>query len=92
MTRYERATLFRQRPIQRFKNDGDQIVALGAFDLFEGLNIIVFGAVHDGKNFRDEMSFVSGPLATGTSVERLQKNLVVRRVIMKPYRPCKIKL
>ena len=37
--------LFNQRAVQRFEYDGDQVMAVRAFDLFEGLNIIVFGAV-----------------------------------------------
>ena len=33
------------------KNDGHQVVTLGALDLFEGLDIFMFGAVHDRKDF-----------------------------------------
>ena len=39
-------------------------MTLWTFDLFESLDIVVFRAVHDGKNFCHEVSFISGPLTT----------------------------
>jgi hypothetical protein len=48
-------------------------VALGAFDLFEGLDIIVLGAVHDGEYLGDETGLTSGPLARGTNVSGLHR-------------------
>ncbi len=48
-------------------------MALGAFDLLEGLDIFMLRAVEDGKNFRDEVRFVSRPMTTCTSIKRLQK-------------------
>ncbi len=60
-------------PVKGLKNDGHQVVALGAFDLLEGLNVLVFGPVHDGKNFCDEMDFIPGPVTARTRVERLQE-------------------
>ena len=50
--------------VQGFKNDCYEVVALGAFDLLEGLNILVLGTVHDGENFGGEVGFISGPLTT----------------------------
>ncbi len=34
-------------------------MALRAFDLFEGLDVVVFGAVHDREDFGHEMGFIS---------------------------------
>ena len=44
-------------------------MTLGAFDLLEGLDVVMLGAVHDGEDLRDEARFVSGPLAAGAAVE-----------------------
>ena len=54
--------LFGESAVQCFKHNGDEGAALGAFNLFECLNVVVFGTVHDGKNFGREFRFVSGPL------------------------------
>ncbi len=43
-------------------------MAFGAFDLLEGLDIVVFGAVHDGEDLCDEARFTAGPLARGATV------------------------
>ena len=43
-------------------------MTFGAFDLFESLDIIMFGAVHDRENLSDEASFTTGPLAGGTVI------------------------
>ncbi len=62
------AALFNDRSVERLENDGDEIVALGALDLLEGLNIVVLRPVHDGKNFGDETLLAAGPLTGGTNV------------------------
>ena len=49
-------------------------MTLGAFDLFEGLDVFVLWPVHDGENFRDKMLFIAGPMATCASIKRFQKN------------------
>ena len=41
-----------------------------AFDLFEGLDIFVLGAVHDGKDFGDEVRFIAGPVAACAGIQR----------------------
>ena len=56
--------------IKRFKYDGHQIVALGALDLLEGLDVVVLGAVHNGKDLGDEMGFIARPLTARTCVKR----------------------
>ena len=65
---------FRKRSVKRLKNNRDEIVTLGAFDLLEGLDVLVLGAVHDGKNFGDEVALISGPLATRAGVKRFHYN------------------
>ena len=62
------------RPIQSFKDDRDQIVAFGTFDLLKGLDVGVFRTVHNGENFGDEMIFITGPLARGAIVKRLHRD------------------
>ena len=54
--------------VKRLEDDGDEIVALGAFDLLEGLNVIVFRPVHDGEDLGNKAVFVSGPLAGLTNI------------------------
>ena len=44
----EKGTLFDDGAVKCLEDDRDEIVTLGAFDLFEGLDVVVFGAVHDG--------------------------------------------
>ena len=43
-------------------------MALRAFDLLEGLDVLVFGAVHDREDLGDEMSFIPGPMTARTCV------------------------
>ena len=43
-------------------------MALGAFDLLEGLDVVVFGAVHDREDLGDEACFTAGPLTCGTVI------------------------
>lgn len=66
--------LGRDSPIQSFKDDRDQIMAFGAFDLLKGLDVGVFRTVHNGENFGDEMIFITGPLARGAIVKRLHRD------------------
>lgn len=40
--------LFGECAVERFKHNGDKRAALRAFDLFEGLNVVVLRAIHDG--------------------------------------------
>ena len=47
-------------------------MTLGALDLLEGLNVFVLGAVHDGEDLRDEVRFVTGPVAARACVEWFQ--------------------
>lgn len=58
--------------VEGFKDNRHEIVTLGTFDLFEGLDVFILGAVHDGKNFSNKMRFIPGPLTTRTCVEWLQ--------------------
>ena len=60
--------LLDDRAVKRFEDNRDEIVALGAFDLLEGLDVVVLGAVHDRENFGNEAGFTAGPLARGTVV------------------------
>ncbi len=39
--------LFGKRAVQCFKDNRNQRTTFWAFNLFEGLNVFVFGAVHD---------------------------------------------
>jgi hypothetical protein len=43
-------------------------MTFGAFDLFESLDIIMFGTIHDGEDLSDEARFTAGPLASGTVI------------------------
>ena len=56
------------RAVKCFEDDGHEIVTLGAFDLFEGLDVVVFGAVHDREDLGNEAGFTAGPLASGTVI------------------------
>lgn len=60
--------LFYDGSVQRFEDDRHEIVTLGAFDLLEGLDIVVLGTVHDRENLCNEAGFTSGPLARGTII------------------------
>ena len=51
--------LFGDCAVESFEYNGHKIVALGAFDLLEGLNVFLLGAVHDGKNLGHEVRFIS---------------------------------
>ena len=51
--------LFSECAVQRLENNRDEIMALGALDLLEGLDVLVLGAVHDGKDFGDEVRFIA---------------------------------
>lgn len=55
-------------PIKCFEDDRDEIVTLGTFDLLEGLDVVVLGAVHNREDLGDEAGFTAGPLARGTVV------------------------
>jgi len=44
--------------VKRLEDDCDKIMTLGTFDLFEGLNIVVFRAVHDGEDLGHEVRFI----------------------------------
>ncbi len=46
--------LLDDRAVKRFEDDRDEVVALGTFDLLEGLDVIVFGAVHDREDLGNE--------------------------------------
>jgi hypothetical protein len=59
-------------------------MTLGAFDLFEGLDIFMLRAVHNGKNLGDEMSFISGPVAARASIKWLQ-NLSLACVFFRAF-------
>ena len=56
------------RSVKCFEDDRDEVVTLGTFDLFEGLDVVVFGAVHDGEDLGDEGVFATGPLAGLTHI------------------------
>jgi hypothetical protein len=43
-------------------------MALRAFDLLEGLDVLVFRAVHDRENLCDEMGLITGPVAARACV------------------------
>ena len=43
-------------------------MALGTLDLLEGLDIIVFGAVHDREDLGHEACFTARPLTRGTVI------------------------
>ena len=49
-------------------------MTLGAFDLLEGLDVLMFGAVHNRKDFGHEMGFISRPVTARTRIKRLHEN------------------
>ena len=61
-------TLLYDGPIKCFEDDCYEVVTLGAFDLFEGLDVVVLGAVHDREDLGNEAGFTAGPLARGTVI------------------------
>jgi hypothetical protein len=63
-----RRVLLHDSAVKRLEDDRDKIVALWAFDLLEGLNVVMFGPVHNGEDLGDETVFVSGPLAGLTNI------------------------
>ena len=56
------------RPVEGLEDDRDEIVAVGAFDLLEGLNVVVFRAVDDAQDLSGEPGFVAGPAARRASI------------------------
>ncbi len=54
--------------VKRLEDDCDEVVTLGAFDLLESLDVVVFGAVHDREDLGNEAGFTAGPLASGTVI------------------------
>jgi len=60
--------LLDDRAVKRLEDDRDEIMTLGAFDLFEGLDIFVLGAVHDREDLGNKAGFTAGPLTSGTAV------------------------
>jgi len=54
--------------VKCLEDDGDEIVTLGAFDLFEGLDVVVFRPVHDREDLGNEAGFTAGPLTCGTVI------------------------
>ena len=54
--------------VKCLEDDRDEIVTLGTFDLFEGLDVVVLGAVHDREDLGNEAGFTAGPLASGTVI------------------------
>ncbi len=48
MNDYVGERLFSEGAVERFENNRHEVVALGALDLLEGLNVVLLGAVHDG--------------------------------------------
>ena len=61
--------LFSDRSVERLENDGHEIMTFGALDLLEGLDVLVLGAVEDGKNFCDEVGFVTRPVAACACIQ-----------------------
>ena len=61
-------TLLYDGPIKCFKDDRHEVMTFGAFDLFESLDIIMFGTIHDREDLSDEARFTAGPLASGTVI------------------------
>jgi len=47
------------RPVQGLEDDRDQIIAVGAFDLLKGLNVVVFRTVDDAQDLGREPGFVA---------------------------------
>lgn len=62
--------LLRESSIQGFKDNRHQSTALWAFDLFEGLNVLVFWTVHNGEDFRRKLRLVARPVAGRAVVGR----------------------
>ena len=60
--------LLDDRAVKRLEDDGDEIVTLGAFDLLESLDIIVFRTVHDREDLGNKAGFTTGPLASRTVI------------------------
>jgi len=54
--------LFHGRSAQRLKDNRHKRLALRALDLFEGLDILMLGTVHDTQDFGEELAFVSRPM------------------------------
>ena len=54
--------------VKCLEDDRDEIVTLGTFDLFEGLDVVVLGAVHDREDLGNEAGFTAGPLTCGTVI------------------------
>jgi hypothetical protein len=65
--------LLRDGTVEGLEDDRYEVVAFGAFDLLEGLDIVMLGAVHDAEDFGDEFVFFPRPLASRTHVSLLHK-------------------
>jgi hypothetical protein len=66
--------LFYDAAVQSLENDGHEIVALRAFDLLEGLDVVVLGPVHDREYFGHEMGFISRPMTASACIEWLHND------------------
>lgn len=60
--------LSNQRTIECFEDNGDKVMTIGTFDLFESLNIIVLGAVGDAQYLCDKFRIISCPIARGAGI------------------------
>ena len=49
-------------------------MTLRTFDLLEGLDIVVLGAVHDGEDLGHKMGFIARPMTACARVKRLHNN------------------
>ena len=63
-----REGLLDDRAVKCLEDDRNEIVALGAFDLLESLDVVVLGAVHDREDLGNEAGFTAGPLTCGTVI------------------------
>ena len=54
--------LFDGTAAQCLKNNRDEGLTLRAFDLLEGLDIVVLGAVHNTQDLSHKLAFISRPM------------------------------
>jgi len=62
--------------VEGFKDNRHEIMTFGTLDLLESLDVVVLRTVHNRKNLRFELSFVSRPLTARARVERFQRNFL----------------
>ena len=62
--------LFGDCAVQSFEYNSHEVMAFGAFDLLEGLDVLLLRPVHDREDLCHEVRFIARPLTAGAVIQR----------------------